>query len=259
MDNAKGSKNMPAEGELCEGVPQTPESSVAAEPAEEKTVMQVKSEHGLITIYADFAALKDAIVQGRVLKGMLLRVVKESDRDREDDVAGGSWQRIEELAKGYPELDVLYRPIWTTAKKFILYGIMTCVALKTLDTTILFFEASPALGIAWLITIGSMFIKKWWGPAFAIYFSVKAGIAVNLFAAALGVGVVGALFGTPLGMLIGTAAGYWKSRHGTLACDAVAEGYQPWICGLALPLVALVSLSWFYFVWLVPKMAEWLA
>jgi hypothetical protein len=259
MKCAKCGKQASLADEQCDCELQRAGSKEVAASAEAKTVLQVKSANGVISTYEDFSALKEAMVHGQVLRSMFLRVVQERDRDKEGDLEGTSWQTIEELAKGNSDLEVLYRPVWATAKKFILYGIITCVALKALDTTILFFQASPPLGIAWLITIGSMFIKKWWGPAFAIYFTIKAGIAMNLFGAALGVGVVGTLFGVPLGMLIGTVAGYWKSRHIALAQDAVSEGRRPLVYGLAMPSIALVALAWFYLYWLMPRLVTWLA
>lgn len=231
---------------------------VTAEPVTERFIIQIRRPLGESDVYQDWETLREAIVQGTVRKSMLARVVKESDLQKEE-VEGASWQTIEAMTKTNDDLDALYHPIWATAKKYMLYGVIACVILKALDTTLMLFAAAPPVGILWLLTIGSLFVKKWWAPFAVIYISVKMGIAANLFMTAMAVGLVGAAFGVPLGLLVGTLVGYWKSRHSALARDAEDEGSRPWIYGLAVPSAALVALGWFYFIWLMPRLVEWMA
>ena len=244
----------------CEESGLIPQDAEMAKTVNEKVVLQVKNTLGAIMIFKDLDDLKEAIINGSVCKTMLTRIVNESDRDNGGNIDGAAWQTVEEIAKGRPDLEVLYRPIWATVKRYVTYGIIAGIALKALDTTLAFFLASPAIGILWLISVASLFAKRWWVPMVVAFFLVKAGIAVMMFfGAAVAVALIGAAFGAPLGMIVGTLVGYQKARNLALACDAVAEGNRPWIYGLAVPSIALVALGWFYFAWLTPRILEWMA
>ena len=64
--------------------------------------------------------------------------------------------------------------------------------------------------------------------------------------------VVGAVFGTPAGMIVGTIVGHFKAPSMPKAPDAAPEGWQPYRWGLLLPLLALAVLVPLY-IWLIMK------
>ena len=51
--------------------------------------------------------------------------------------------------------------------------------------------------------------------------------------------LVGAVFGAPSGMVVGTIVGHFQKRTAIMAIDAQPEGVRPYVLGLVAPLAFL--------------------
>jgi hypothetical protein len=155
------------------------------------------------------------------------------------------WGTVESVAASNKELRGIYRPVWDTVLLFAGYGAIAGIALKAIDTTVSLFAIDVGIGMAWLAFaffagIGSADKKwgAWWIGALAV--SIWTGM--NLFMTAGATALVGALFGVPAGMMVGTIVGLAKSGRAVRAPDAEVEGSRPVLLGLAVPAVALAVL-----------------
>jgi len=134
------------------------------------------------------------------------------------------------------------------------------IILKAMDTTWLLFEINSKMGFMWLLMVASLLLSKWWkwGPLVVIFVSIKSGVKLNLFMMVFPVTIVGAIFGAPAGMILGTIVGHFKKgKH--RASDSQSEGSKPYLLGLLAPVLFLAIVGSLYLFWLNPKMIEWLS
>ncbi|MDD5085193.1 MAG: hypothetical protein PHE61_04010 [Candidatus Omnitrophica bacterium] len=232
-----------------------------AEKEVKKTEIEVCFPDGGIKVY-EIGELRDDIVKGNVKKDYKCRPnVLVQPKGKEKEPKKPDWTTIEKLSNSNFELQVLYKPLWAYAMKFCWYGVTVGAALKALDTTFLFAGIDSTLCLTWLIVVGSLLVGRWfpWAWIVALIISWKSGVRINLFLSVFVVGFIGAIFGGPVGMAIGTIVGHFKQKGLPKAQDAVSEGNRPYILGLLIPLVWFVGAMSFYLFWLNPKIFEWVS
>jgi hypothetical protein len=235
--------------------PVTPAEETEANPTAE-TEYQVKFLTGGTRRYRSAETLREHILDGRFPEGSRARAVTLLDGQENPT---SEWADMVDFATNHPEFRSAYRPVWDKALTFMGYGTFVGIGLKLLDTTFTMFAIDQAVGILWLIVVGSLILSSRWplAPLVAIYFTVKAGIGINLFFAALTSGLVGAAFGVPVGLVIGTVVGHLRRNDVRTAPDAPPEGRRPYMLGLAVPAIYL-SLAIPAYVWFNMKAVEWL-
>jgi len=211
------------------------------EEEEARVVFELDVGDGDTNRTFDARALREAILGGEAKKGRKCRSVTVD--------AGGNrieadWTTVEEVAVGSAELRDLYRPVWHKTLVFALYGALTGVVLKMLDTTVTLFAIDDQVGVLWLVVIGSLLVTRWvwFAPLVAIGLMVFSGVQANLFITAIAAALVGATVGTPAGMIVGTIVGLARASGAQKAPDAGPEGRRPLLLGIVLPLIALAIL-----------------
>lgn len=213
-----------------------------------------------IKVYENNDNLREEIIRGDVrmdYKARLIGISAEgSDESKEIE-----WSTLEKISDTDFKLQTLYRPVWAYTMKGLTYGAIVGIALKALDTTWLFFQIDQTTGFVWLMIVGSLFVTKWWwwAPGVPLFLSFKLGIKANLFITFLAVMFVGAIFGGPAGMVVGTIVGHFRARNIPKAPDADPEGAKPYLIGLLVPLMFLVVAIPSYLFWLMPKIIDWLS
>jgi hypothetical protein len=217
-------------------------------------VVEICLPNGEVKEYEKMEILRDEILSGNLKKDCKARIKRRKET---------KWATIEKISNTDFKLQSLYKPVWAYTKKFLGYGVIGGIILKTLDTTWLFFQIDKtgSLGFIWLLVVASLFVSKWWkwAPLVAIFISIKSGIKGNLFTAVLSVTFVGAIFGGPAGMISGTIVGLFKQKRTIKAPDAGREGAKPYLVGLLVPLIFLGMAIPLYIFWLTPLLFDWLS
>jgi len=203
-----------------------------------------------ILVYQNFDEVVDGIVAGSVKKNYKIRPVSTSDEEFD-------WITIEQVCETEFNLKTLYKPISAHSMKGMFVGTFIGILLKALDTTITFFNVDSRLGWLRLLFVVAILSKRWWIPAIVLLIAVKSGINIagmvgSLFITTLGVFLVGAVFGGPAGMLVGTIVGYLREKNLPRAADFTPEGKKPFLLGLVAPALFLGFLIPFYFFWVNP-------
>ncbi|MDD2737074.1 MAG: hypothetical protein PHF56_24330 [Desulfuromonadaceae bacterium] len=201
--------------------------------------------------------LREAILGGLVTRELNVRKVTVDASEKRLESA---WVPVEKFVAGYSELRALYRPIWHFTKQYAWYGVIAGFALKAVDTTITIFTANETAGLVWLLVIGSLLLSKKFplAPAMVVFMTFKFGVQANFFITALATMLVGAMFGAPGGMVVGTIVGHCKQKSMTTAPDAEPEGKRPYWLGIGLPVLTLAALIPLY-IWFNVKLVEWMA
>jgi len=189
---------------------------------------------------------------------------------------GGQWRTIGKLAETIPELNHIYRPKWSSCRKGILYGILFGVLVKAIDTMAAFFIADQTLGFFASGVVVAYFIgrKFGWkyifiGAAMFIFVAAKnAHISLNygvifhmvsiVIWAYLGTALIGGIFGTPVGMIIGTIVGHFRAIRLSRVVEIDDEGVRPYVLGILLPAGFLAIAIPIYFYWFMNKLSEWI-
>jgi hypothetical protein len=207
--------------------------------------------------FDDVPALREAILGGQVTKGLNARKVIIDGSGKQIETA---WVTVEKFAANNPDLRYLYRPVWHYTMRYAWYGVIAGFALKAIDTTVTIFSTNETAGLVWLMVLGSLLLSKKWplAPAMAIFITFKFGVRANFFITALATMLVGAMFGSPVGMVVGTLIGHYRKNFITAAPDAEPEGRRPYWLGLGAPLLALAVLIPLY-IWFNFKLVEWMA
>jgi hypothetical protein len=232
-------------------------SVAAAQKTTAARTIEVVSAAGETITFAAASDLRKAILDKLAAKNLKARWVTVDAAGKRTEAA---WITVEKLAIDHPELRSLYRPIWHYTMQYIAYGVIAGIALKFLDTTILLVSSgNGGVIMLWLLVIASLFLAKKWpiAPIAVVFLSIKLGVRANLFITALATMLVGAMFGAPLGMIVGTAVGHFKSKSISRALDAEPEGRRPYRLGIVIPLLALAVLIPLY-IWFNFKMMEWM-
>jgi hypothetical protein len=231
------------------------EDNSTSEVNQTARIIEVKLPNGEVNRYEDHSVLREEIINGTMRRDFRARVITKSDAEEKEV----EWSTLEKVVDTSFELQLLYKPVWAHTMKGAVYGALVGILLKALDTTVTLFAIDATAGVVWLLVVGSLFAKRWWAPAIAIFVAVKLGIQSNLFITALAVAVVGSVFGAPAGMLIGTIVGICRKRKIPMANDADAEGKRTYVYGLVFPTFFLATMIPLYVFWLIPKMIQWVS
>lgn len=148
------------------------------------------------------------------------------------------------------------KEIWHYTIKYGWYGAIAAISIKALDTTITMYSIDEITGNIWLAIVASLFVtKKWpWAPVVPLFLSFKFGVKLNLFIVFLSTLLVGALFGFPAGMIVGTVVGHSKNGYSFTKLDPIRVNRKPYVFGIALPFLALsilIPLYFWFHLWLV--------
>jgi hypothetical protein len=218
-------------------------------------ILEVLMEDGETVIFPDIPALRESILGGSTTKDLRIRSVAVDANGKGTE---GEWTTVEKFGVSNSELRGLYRSVWHSTMKYAGYGAIVGIVIKALDTTATMFSVDGTLGVVWLAVVASLFLSKKWpiAPIMVIFFSFKLGIKANLFIAALTTAAVGAAFGTPLGMIVGTVVGHFKAPSLPKAPDASPESWRSYNLGLVLPILTLAVMVPLY-LWLNVKLLEW--
>jgi len=176
------------------------------------------------------------------------------DRDK-------GWTALSEVAVHQTALRLMFHPVWTRTLQGLGYGVLIGIILKSLDTTALFFSMDSGLGAMWLLVLGSILVSRWisFAPMIVAFLMFKSGFGANLFITLLAVMFVGALFGGPAGMIIGTLVGYLRRGSVRVASHAQSEGSRPLYLGIIAPAVGLAIALAIYLMWFMPMAMDYLS
>lgn len=255
---------------LKEGADQPSEASAAgkvlSENTAEKPVVQkieVEFTPEKTRLYDSTDELRDAILRGEVNKTFKARMVQYDDGKPKPDE---NWRKVEKIALADAKLRSLYRPVWGYTLRFLGYGALAGIALKSIDTTVTMFALNPEIGILWLLLIGAHILSVKWGPSIPLawggllllsFGEGMPNLCFMFFAAGLSTALVGCIFGAPAGMIVGTVVGHLKRKRTPKAPDAGPEGAKPYLVGIILPLGALLVLIPIY-LWFNTMILDWL-
>lgn len=198
--------------------------------------------------YRDMDQLREDILSGKLKKSWQARKYKVS-KDGNLPEKMPPFSNLETALTGELSLHRLYKPIWAHTRNYLIYGVLIGIGLKFLETTLAQFAASGKLGGTWLVVCLALIVGSRFKLALVI--AVVAGIItrVNIFAflgAAFGVVLAGAIFGGPVGMIIGTIVGYFRAKSVVLAPDHEPEGARPFLLGILVPAAILAIAVPFY-------------
>lgn len=226
------------------------DSAATASVEEVEVGFELRSPNEEILAYPNFDEVVEGIITGSVKKSYKIRPTCDSDEEFD-------WITVEDLCETEFSLKTLYKPIWAHSMKGLFVGAFNGILLKALDTTITFFSVDSRLGWLWLFLVAAILSKRWWMPAVILLIAAKsevniAGIVGSLFLTILGVFFVGAIFGGPAGLLIGTVAGYIREKNLPRAADFTPEGKKPLFLGFVAPALFLAFLIPFYLYWVNP-------
>lgn len=200
----------------------------------------------------DLAGLRAAILAGE------LRRTDEVRADRSED----TWVTIDVLknALGFP-FQVLYTPVWAHTMRGMTYGALAGIGLKAVGTLFLLWTAQPIFALSFLIIIGSLFVARWvsFAPIAAAFYTAFMCPGMNLWITLFAVALVGAIFGGPLGALIGTIVGHFRKSSLALASDAEQEDHSTYWWGIFAPIAALAILVPLYIFWFMPMVLQLLS
>ena len=233
---------------------------------EENTTMtpaiEVRHTDGQVVGYADFKDMRQAILDGKLLRTQEARVVVyDKKRDKT-----GKWTNVEKIANSNWQTSILYRPIWAHTMRGMMIAWYVGFVLKVLDTAVLYFQIDSLIGLLWTIFGGAIAVSivfkkvRWAMPA-----AVVVGLIAifkgggNLWLGALAAGIISFLVAAPFGMTIGTIVGHARRRNLPRALDAVPEGAKPYVLGIVVPLVVSAIFIPLYLLWLNPMIIRWLS
>ncbi len=249
-----GSKNCPKCGLINPATAQRCDCGWDFEaPAAHRFAVTLPS--GESRFYDCAADLHDDIAQGLIPRSSPARRVVPGGNGKSDP----KWSTMDRVANRDSKLQLLYQPVWSYTMRYFGYGCLAGIVLKGIDTTATMFAVDGGLGLLWLGVVGSLLIAKKWplAPVIVIVVSLQIGVRCNLFLAVLATMLVGAAFGGPLGMVVGTIVGYMRRSRLVAAPDAVPEGRKPWVLGGVVPCLFLAM--WIpSYVWFNIKLLGWL-
>jgi len=163
----------------------------------------------------------------------------------------GSWQQsntsLEEFAKNYFELRVLYQPVWSHAMAGLKWGAIIGIVLKLLDTLILLGAVDPILALLFLGAIAVVFIPRvGMIGVFAVIFLSMKYTRANFFIIGIMAALTGASLGCLPGMAIGGFIGYIRKNSIPVAIDGLPESRGLYFKATIVPFFVGVSLFVFY-------------
>lgn len=182
---------------------------------------------------------------------------------REGAGNGRKWKTFDSII-GKP-FNKYLTPIWSTALSWALITTIIVAILKGLDTTVLFFQMSPIVGILWILALASPFLSEWFKfswfvPVIAIsIISFVVGFTGNIFIPILTVIIFGVIFGFPLGLLLGSISGIIRKNRKIVFKDSIPESNIVYVKGIILPIIALSTLIPLYILWLNPLLINWIS
>ena len=223
--------------------------------------VEIRHLNGRIVRYNTLAHFEQDISTGRIYKETEARLIPPGEfinDTPDDDVI--EWSPVAEVINSESSLKMMYRPVWEHCLKGIGIGAICGIALKSIDTIATYFMADTALGFIMLALFGSLLFRSWWAPALVVILSMKAGFSPAVFpmfgGALFTTALIGAVFGIPCGMAIGTITGMIRKRNLRLSPYALSEGNKPVVLGLVLPVLFLAAAIPFYLFYIIPKIAE---
>jgi hypothetical protein len=217
----------------------------------ESCEIQIGEEIKKIDSFERFIPL---IKKGKINASTKIRRLAGKDRD---------WGDFEKMKKE-EKLSRYFSPITSTSWQYAFIGITVGIVLKGIDTAVLFFAIDPFTGMIWLVTLfGILFheklkISSWVIVGAVLFFSFRYGISVNLFVTFFTVVIIGAMFGFPAGMFVGSIVGLVRRVRHLVVSDVNDEKRTVIIYYSILPLVGFVSLVLLYFFWLNPLILKYL-
>lgn len=231
------------------------ESVPADAPGERFEVVQQNGE--TVTI-ASAERLREFILKSYFARNAQVRKVLVDEAGARSESA---WTTLEQLGDCRPSIDVLYRPVWHRTMKWLWYGVIGGIILKSVDTAVFMFEANESAGVLWVVLLLGLGLSFKWPKVMwvAIFICVgilkegklNVGVLLPMFGGALfSTVLIGALFGALVGMIIGTIIGYCRASSGPRAPDALPEGNKPLTLGLCAPIGGLAVLIPIY-IWLI--------
>ncbi len=219
---------------------------------------EVVRQNGETVTIASAERLREYILKSYFARNAQVRKVLVDEAGARTE---STWTALEQLGDCRPSIDVLYRPVWHRTMKWLWYGVIGGIILKSVDTAVFMFEANESVGVLWVVTILGLGLSFKWPKAmwFAILISVgilkegklNVGVLIPTFGGALfSTVLIGSLFGALVGMIIGTIVGYCRASSGSRAPDALPEGNKPLTLGLFAPIGGLAVLIPIY-IWLI--------
>ena len=169
------------------------------------------------------------------------------------------WTGLEAIAAKHDKLAPYYAPIATLARRGILFGALTGMGLKLLDTTATFLMVGSPMGLAMVLLIASFLIAKWVpiAPALAGGFAGITG-GLGFFAALLSSAAVGAALGAPGGAFVGGIVGIVRSRGTQVAPDREPEQAMDIVKWVVVPAIlfagAVYAYVWLLLPWLITRL-----
>lgn len=225
-----------------------------------KRILQIDRQTSTVE-YEDYGKLHTDILSGILRKDDKARILVKSIPEKKDAKKEPKWSTLEKVSSVNFKLRTLYRPVWAYTMKACGIGVLVGIVIKAIDTTVLLFSANLGLGILWLMIVGSLTVTKWipWAPFLMIVILIIAKVKANLWITWLAVMAIGAIFGAPGGMVVGTIIGHFKKDKFPRAMDAAPEGAKPYVFGLLIPLVFLAVAFPLYLFWFTPMVMQWLS
>jgi ABC-type bacteriocin/lantibiotic exporter with double-glycine peptidase domain len=198
--------------------------------------------------------IKEELITGILsAENTMERHVKEED---------GTWKTeklpLSDFIDDFRELRMLYKPVRLHAITGLIWGLLGGIALKIIDTAILFGAADPLLAFLFLGAIALIFIPRigFFGMIIAII-AISWISPVNIYLAAISAALTGAILGCLPGMFIGGVVGLIREVNIPKAHEAGTESLAI-LKFVLLPLVGGVGLIYtyiFYFnPWLMNQM-----
>jgi hypothetical protein len=221
-----------------ETAPRDSDSTDALEPGQ---TIEILLPPGEKKVYRDMDRLREDILSGNLKKSWQARMYKVS-KDGNLPKKMPPFSNLETAVTGDSGLHQLYKPIWACTRKYLIYGVLIGIALKFLEATAAMFSMSGKLGGTWLVVCLALLAGSRFKLALIIAVVVGIITKVNIFAflgTAFGIVLMGAIFGGPAGMIIGTIVGYFRAKSIQLAPDHEPEGARPYLVGILVPAAIL--------------------
>lgn len=195
------------------------------------------------------AELKNGIITGKFQADQQIHgyFKNESKRWTKQDMT------IKDFIKDFDDLKMLYEPIWTHALIGLKWGVYIGIALKLLDTAILFGSVDPSIAFLFILAIGISFIPNigvFGMMIVAIGLSLITG--VNLYIAAIAATLTGGILGCMPGMFIGGIIGWIRKGSLPKAHDAIVEPASILIKTIVFPMIAAFVLIYSYIIYFNP-------
>ncbi len=203
---------------------------IAAIPPEEIPLNLDKNPLPMDTVllYDHVDQLKEDILSDKIEKNFAVR--KKNIDGRSEEI---QWRTIEDAASDIG-LEELYKSKAEFIKKYsrqgTYYGFMTALTIFAVIACIRFYLVLPELSIMWVFFVSGLYIaQKVKNFRIIIYVLLLAlprffGLKSSVFGVFLGsmvsIGILSAVYGIPLGMIMGTIWGLRKEKKKIYAPDA---------------------------------------